>query len=94
LLDGKAAKIDLYNDPRDRKEKDPNRIDIPCTHFIDVVEKNLYGWLWECPNNGDKCLYTHALPVGYVLNVKVFVEDDYEKEDVLSIEEQIEVDRA
>lgn len=66
-LDGKAAKIDVYTDPRDRKGKDPSRIDIPCSHFIDTVEKGLYGWLWECPNGGEKCKYTHALPPGFVL---------------------------
>jgi len=87
LLDGKAAKIDLYNDPRDRQEKDVTRIDIMCTHFVEAVEKHVYGWLWECPNNGEKCKYTHALPQGYVLNVKAIVADDYDKEDVLSIEE-------
>ena len=73
-LDGKAAKIDYYNDPRDQvtgKGKDPNRIDIPCSHFIEVVEKHLYGWLWECPNGGVNCKYTHALPVGYVIKEKV-----------------------
>lgn len=70
-LEGKAAKIDIYNDPRDRKGKDPSRVDIPCNNFIEAVEKNLYGWLWECPNGGDKCKYTHALPPGYVLKEKV-----------------------
>jgi hypothetical protein len=30
------------------------------------VEKSLYGWFWECPN-GEKCIYKHALPPGYVL---------------------------
>lgn len=66
-LDGKAAKIDLYTDPRDRLVKAENRTEITCQLFIEAVEKNLYGWLWECPNGGEKCVYTHALPVGYVL---------------------------
>lgn len=61
-LDGKAAKIDIYSDPRDKGGKPEWRTDITCTHFIEAVEKNLYGWLWECPNGGDKCVYTHALP--------------------------------
>lgn len=30
------------------------------------MEKALYGWFWECPN-GEKCIYRHALPPGYVL---------------------------
>lgn len=68
-LDGKSAKIDIYTDPRDRKGiiKDAARTDTTCVHFIEAVEKNVYGWLWECPNGGDKCLYVHALPTGYIL---------------------------
>jgi hypothetical protein len=47
-MEGRNAKIDLYSDPRDRKskEKDPNRTDITCTHFLEAVEKGVYGWLW------------------------------------------------
>jgi hypothetical protein len=95
-LDGKAAKIDIYTDPRDKNGKDPTRTDITCTHFVDAVEKNLYGWLWECPNGGDKCVYTHALPAGYVLNrdkadaAKAREEDD----DEMTLEEKIEEERA
>lgn len=62
------------------------------------MEKNLYGWLWECPNGGDKCVYTHALPAGYVLNrdkkdlerARAEMDDD----DKLTIEEEIEEQRA
>lgn len=96
-LDGKAAKIDLYSDPRDKAGKPAERTDITCTHFIDAVEKNLYGWLWECPNGGEKCVYTHALPIGYVLErekkeaAKLALEDD---EDEKTIEEIIEEERA
>ncbi len=61
-LEGKAAKIDIYTDPRDRQGKPAERTDIICTHFLDAVEKNLYGWMWECPNMAEKCQYTHALP--------------------------------
>lgn len=66
-LEGKSAKIDIYTDPRDRNGKAVWRVDITCNDFIEAVEKNLYGWLWECPNGGDKCVYSHALPVGYIL---------------------------
>lgn len=95
-LDGKAAKIDLYNDPRDKKGKSAERTEITCTHFIDAVEKFIYGWLWECPNGGDKCVYTHALPPGYVLQrdkkeAGKAAEDD---EDEKTIEEIIEEERA
>lgn len=30
------------------------------------MEKSKYGWFWECPN-GERCIYRHALPNGYVL---------------------------
>lgn len=33
---------------------------------MDAVEKAKYGWFWECPN-GEKCIYRHALPQGYIL---------------------------
>jgi hypothetical protein len=90
-LDGKAAKIDIYNDPRDKKggPKDPSRVDQPCHDFIEAVECSLYGWLWECPNGGDKCKYMHALPAGYVLQDRTPVKDPNEEddEDKLTIEE-------
>ncbi len=96
-MEGKSAKIDIYSDPRDRNGKPPERTDITCTHFLDAVEKNLYGWLWECPNGGEKCVYTHALPAGYVLQrekkelEKAALE---EQSDELTIEEKIEEERA
>ncbi len=95
-LDGKAAKIDLYSDPRDRNGKPAERTDITCQHFLDAVEKNVYGWLWECPNGGDKCVYTHALQPGYVIQrekkeLEKAREDD---EDEMTIEEKIEEERA
>ena len=99
-LEGKSAKIDIYTDPRDKNGKGPaDRTDIICTHFLDAVEKNLYGWLWECPNGDEKCVYRHALPAGYVLErekkelekAKLAAEDD---EDELTLEEKIEEERA
>lgn len=99
-LDGRSAKIDIYKDPRDKVgvPKDLDRADIPCTFFIEAVEKNVYGWLWECPN-GEKCTYTHALPLGYVLDrdkkeaerLKLELLDD---EDEMTMEEKIEEERA
>jgi hypothetical protein len=86
----------LYTDPRDKNGRPPERSEITCSHFIDAVEKNIYGWLWECPNGGDKCVYTHALPPGYVLQrdkkeaSKVADDDEDEK----TIEEIIEEERA
>ncbi|SLM35190.1 ccch finger dna binding protein [Lasallia pustulata] len=37
-----------------------------CKFFIEAVENGKYGWLWTCPNGGDKCMYKHSLPPGYV----------------------------
>ena len=93
-LDGKSSKIDIYNDPRDRNGKQPGRTDITCTHFVEAVEKNLYGWKWECPNGGDACTYTHALPPGYVLNRDKEEVKDIDLEDDLTLEEKIEEERA
>ena len=61
------------------------------------MEKSLYGWLWDCPN-GEKCIYTHALPQGYVLErekkelEKALMEGD--DSDELTVEEKIEEERA
>ena len=97
-LEGKSAKIDIYSDPRDRKGvvKDSARTDTTCSFFIEAVEKNVYGWLWECPNGGDKCVYVHALPIGYVLerDMKELQKAKEEEEDEKTIEELIEEERA
>jgi len=37
-----------------------------CKYFISAVEDGKYGWFWTCPNGGDKCMYRHSLPPGYV----------------------------
>lgn len=47
-------------------EKRMPTTDIICKFFLEAVEKSKYGWFWECPN-GEKCIYRHALPQGYVL---------------------------
>lgn len=44
----------------------PNKTKIICKHFLDAVEKRVYGWFWKCPN-GESCIYRHALPPGYIL---------------------------
>ena len=68
--------------------------DIICKFFLDAVEKNLYGWFWVCPNGGDQCKYRHALPPGYVLKKNQPVADEDDEEEEISIEEQIEMERA
>ena len=63
--------------------------DIVCKYFLDAIEKNNYGWFWECPN-GVKCHYRHALPLGYVFVAKKKMDDKTEEVD---IGEQIEAKR-
>ncbi|KAI8672215.1 hypothetical protein LRP88_03271 [Fusarium phalaenopsidis] len=41
-----------------------------CKYFIEAIEDGKYGWFWICPNGGDKCMYKHALPPGFVLKTK------------------------
>lgn len=41
-----------------------------CKFFIQAIEDGKYGWFWICPNGGDKCMYRHALPPGFVLKTK------------------------
>lgn len=36
-----------------------------CKHFVEAVEKRVYGWMWVCPN-GHNCQFRHCLPPGYV----------------------------
>jgi len=67
-----------------------NKTDIICKYFLDAVEKSLYGWFWTCPNGGDKCMYRHALPPGFVLKKDQKKE---EEEDKVSLEEHIENER-
>jgi hypothetical protein len=40
-----------------------------CKFFVSAVEDGKYGWFWTCPNGGDKCMYKHSLPPGYVFNL-------------------------
>ena len=48
-----ASNIDIYTDPRGKNA--PQDTIITCKNFIDAVEKDLYGFNWVCPNNGDNC---------------------------------------
>ena len=68
--------------------------DIICKFFLDAVEKSLYGWFWVCPNGGDQCKYRHSLPPGYVLKKSQPVVDEDDEEEEITIEEQIEMERA
>ncbi|MCJ1400751.1 hypothetical protein MMC11_003959 [Xylographa trunciseda] len=41
-----------------------------CKFFVEAVENGKYGWFWTCPNGGDKCMYKHSLPPGFILKTK------------------------
>ncbi|KAF1741508.1 hypothetical protein MXB_2758 [Myxobolus squamalis] len=68
-----------------------NASDKICKHFIESVEKKLYGWFWVCPNGGDACRYRHALPPGYILKRDKAGPTRVEE---IPIEEIIESERA
>jgi len=34
-------------------ENQNNKTDIVCKHFLEAVEKRLYGWFWVCPSGGE-----------------------------------------
>ncbi len=55
---------------------------------MEALENCKYGWFWECPN-GEKCIYRHALPPGYVLQKDKKKLDEL-KEDEISLEDLIE----
>lgn len=38
-------------------EKVVTQTDIVCKHFLDAIERSLYGWFWVCPNGGKACKY-------------------------------------
>lgn len=71
------------------KGKSMPKTEIVCKHFLEAVEKNFYGWFWKCPN-GEKCIYRHALPPGFVLKKK----QEKEVKEEISIEEFIESERS
>jgi len=66
------------------------KTDIVCKYFLNAIEKSLYGWFWNCPN-GEKCIYKHALPPGFVLKKDKKKEED--EENKVSLEEHIENER-
>jgi hypothetical protein len=66
---------------------------IVCKFFLDAVEKRQYGWFWQCPNGKD-CKYRHALPPGYVLKSQMKQLLDEETANKISVEEEIEEERA
>ncbi|KAI8128846.1 hypothetical protein FF38_09895 [Lucilia cuprina] len=86
------AKLKEVVDKKHAGEKKRPTTDIICKYFIEAVEKSKYGWFWECPN-GEKCIYRHALPQGYVLKKdKKKMEENKPSE--LSLVDLIEKERA
>lgn len=74
-------------------EKVSNATAIICKHFLEAVEKHLYGWFWKCPNGGE-CKYRHALPPGYVLKSQMKELLDEEQRNKKGIDEIIEEERS
>lgn len=67
-----------------------------CKFFIEAVENGKYGWFWVCPNNGDKCMYRHSLPEGFVLKTKEqqrMEREALESQPKITLEEFIETER-
>ncbi|KAF0295082.1 Zinc finger CCCH domain-containing protein 15 [Amphibalanus amphitrite] len=81
---------DVANAKGGEAEKNKPKTTIICKYFLDAVENSKYGWFWECPS-GDKCIYRHALPQGYVLKKDM---KKAEKKDEITIEELVEKERA
>lgn len=68
-----------------------------CKYFIEAVENGKYGWFWICPNGGDKCMYRHSLPEGFVLKTneqKRLERESLEKQPQITLEEFIETERG
>lgn len=49
-----------------KKGNQQTSTDKVCKFFVEAIEEGKYGWFWTCPNGGDKCMYQHKLPPGYV----------------------------
>ncbi|XP_071822507.1 zinc finger CCCH domain-containing protein 15-like [Apostichopus japonicus] len=67
------------------------KTNIVCKHFVKAIEESKYGWFWNCPS-GEKCIYKHTLPPGFVLKKKKPTEQP--EEEKISLEELIEEERA
>lgn len=61
-----------------------------CKYFLQAVEDGKYGWFWECPNGGEKCMYRHRLPPGFVLKSERKEKEALEKANEISLEEFLE----
>ncbi len=64
-----------------------------CKFFLQAVEDGKYGWFWECPNGGEKCMYRHRLPPGFVLKSQKKELEALEKANEISLEDFLETER-
>jgi len=85
------SKLETVVETKQTTENKTIATKIVCKYFLEAIETKKYGWFWECPNGGDKCIYQHSLPPGFEL--KSISKKD-EDEEPISIEEQIEEERA
>ncbi|XP_055331268.1 zinc finger CCCH domain-containing protein 15-like [Paramacrobiotus metropolitanus] len=83
---------DVVNKKHGEEEALKPKTDIVCKFFLQAIEESKYGWFWECPNGGDKCIYKHALPPGFVLKKDKKKMD--EQLETISLEDLIEKERA
>lgn len=83
------------NDAVTKKHGEANRRNATskiCKFFLEAVEKQTYGWFWDCPNGNDTCIYRHCLPEGYVLRREKKAAEAVQEE--ISLEDLIEKERA
>ena len=62
-----------------------------CKHFLHAIEKGIYGWFWECPS-GDKCIYRHALPPGFVFKKQLKEQEELQPQETITLEELVETE--
>jgi len=87
------TKLERVVESKQTEENKEIKTKIVCKHFLEAIESRKYGWFWECPNGGEKCMYVHALPPGFVLKATKS-RDEQEEEQPIPIEEQIEQERS
>ncbi|WVQ80353.1 hypothetical protein IAT38_002458 [Cryptococcus sp. DSM 104549] len=83
----------LRNVVTQNQVKQKNATDIVCKYFIQAIEDKKYGWFWECPNGGDRCMYRHALPPGFVLKSDKKKADEAASKEQISLADFLEVER-
>lgn len=84
----KLEEVVNYNEKKYDNTNKPT--EIVCKHFLEAIEKRIYGWFWVCPNGGFKCQYRHALPQGYILKRDMEALKKGEDEDETRIEDLID----